>query len=71
MSVAEKRTCIDPQHATLSIARQCDLVGLPRSSYYRPVIPQTESVENLQIMPLIDEDTPSTLSSEAAKLEMF
>jgi len=56
MSVAEKRTCIDPQHATLSIARQCDLVGLPRSSYYRPVIPQTESVENLQIMALIDEE---------------
>jgi putative transposase len=56
MSVAEKRTYIDPQHATLSIARQCDLVGLPRSSYYRPVIPQTESAENLQIMALIDEE---------------
>ncbi len=56
MSVAAKRACIDPKHVALSIARQCDLIGLPRSSYYRPPTQQTESTENLQIMALIDEE---------------
>lgn len=37
----------------MRIARQCDLVGLPRSSfYYRP---QGESAENLHLMRLVDE----------------
>jgi putative transposase len=43
----------------MSIARQCDLVGLPRStSYYHA---QGESAENLALMRLLDEqytDTP-------------
>ncbi len=56
MSIAEKCACIDPKHATLSIVRQCDLVGLPRSNYYRPSTQQQESAENLQIMALIDEE---------------
>jgi len=56
MSVAEKCACIDPKHATLSVSRQCDLIGLPRSSYYRLPSQQTESTENLQIMALIDEE---------------
>ncbi|MDQ6964915.1 MAG: hypothetical protein Q9M13_08360 [Mariprofundales bacterium] len=33
----EKRHCIDAPHPKLSIARQCALLNLPRSSYYRPV----------------------------------
>jgi len=36
MSVGEKIKCIDPKDSDLSISRQCDLLGLPRSSYYRP-----------------------------------
>jgi putative transposase len=44
---------IEPEQPHISIARQCDLVGLPRSSfYYRP---QGESAENLHLMRLLDE----------------
>lgn len=43
---------IEPYHAELSIARQCALVGLPRSSYYYH--PCGERVENLQLMEVID-----------------
>jgi putative transposase len=43
----------------MSIARQCDLVGLPRSTYYYQA--QGESEENLTLMRLLDKqytDTP-------------
>jgi len=44
---------IDIGHPSLSVARQCELLSLPRSSlYYRP---QGESAENLELMRLIDE----------------
>jgi putative transposase len=44
---------IDPDHETLSIRRQCELLDLPRSTlYYRPA---TESAENLHLMRLLDE----------------
>jgi putative transposase len=48
-----KRTLIDPKHSMLSVARQCELVGLSRSSYY--YAPAGESEENLRLMRLIDE----------------
>ena len=51
---AEKRRCIDPDHCHVSIARQCALVGLPRSSYYFEPS-GTESEENLRLMRRIDE----------------
>src|SRR5262245_31748276 len=48
-----KRALIEPAHPQISIARQCDLVGLPRSSfYYRS---QGERAENLHLMRLLDE----------------
>ncbi len=50
---------IEPDHPHLSIARQCELVGLARSSFYHR--PQGESAENLSLMRLLDEqytDTP-------------
>ena len=46
------RPLIDPDHATLSVRRQCQLIGLTRSSYYLP--PTEESAENLALMTLID-----------------
>jgi putative transposase len=53
MSPERRRAAIDPDHPRLSIARQCELVALSRSSfYYRPV---GESAENLVLMRLIDE----------------
>jgi putative transposase len=54
-----KRELIEPSHAQISIARQCDLVGLPRSTYYYQA--QGESAENLYLMRLLDKqytDTP-------------
>jgi len=47
-SVEEKRRSIEPQHRHLSIERQCELLDLPRSSYYYQ--PRPESEENLRLM---------------------
>jgi putative transposase len=52
-SIDFKRECIEPDLAGLSVRRQCELLGLNRSSwYYRPL---GESAENLQWMRRIDE----------------
>ncbi len=56
MSLEEKRQCIEPGHGKLSIRRQCELIGLPRSSYYRRGLGSDESLENLALMRLIDEE---------------
>jgi putative transposase len=43
---------IDSNHPELSVCRQCELLGLSRSSfYYQPAV---ESAENLELMRLID-----------------
>jgi putative transposase len=49
---------IDPAHPQISIARQCDLLGLPRSTYYYPGT--GERAENLQLMRLLDEQYTQT-----------
>jgi putative transposase len=52
-SAEARRVLIDAEHESLSIRRQCDLVGLPRSTlYYQPA---TETDENLRLMRLLDE----------------
>jgi len=56
MSVSEKRVCIQPETPGLSIVRQCELLVLPRSSYYRPDEPSKISQEDLELMRLIDEE---------------
>ncbi len=48
-----KRELIEPDHPQISIARQCELVGLTRSSFY--YLPKGESAENLHLMRLLDE----------------
>jgi putative transposase len=48
-----KLTLIEPEHPHISITRQCDLVGLPRSSF--DYSPQGESAENLHLMRLLDD----------------
>jgi putative transposase len=44
---------IEPNHAELSIRRQCELIGLNRASYYYQ--PATTTERNLELMGLMDE----------------
>ncbi len=59
MSLAQRRGMVDREHLSLSIARQCALLGVARSSlYYRP---REASSENLALMQAMDRqylDTP-------------
>src|SRR5919201_722066 len=58
LSPEAKRGFIEPAHPQLSVARQCALLGLSRSSfYYRS---QGESAENLHLMRLLDEQYTRT-----------
>ncbi len=52
-STEAKRSLVEPGHETLSVRRQCELLRLPRTSWYRR--PAGESAENLELMRLIDE----------------
>ena len=47
---------IEPKHKQLSITCQCNLLGLPRSSYYREPVVGSESESTLFLMRLIDEE---------------
>ena len=44
---------MEPEHPELSIVRQCELLGLARSTFYSS--PARESEENLRLMRLLDE----------------
>lgn len=44
---------IDPQHESISVRRQCKLLGIHRSQLHYEPVPETD--ENLQYMRLIDE----------------
>jgi putative transposase len=44
---------VEPEHAEISIRRQCELMGVSRASWYYE--PAGESAENLRLMQLIDE----------------
>ena len=52
VSVSEMRAVIE-KHEQLSIQEQCNLLELPRRTYYYER--KTESAENLEIMRLLDE----------------
>ncbi len=56
--MSTKRTLIEPDHPVFSLRRQCELLGLNRSSWY--YTPATESPENLQLMRWIDEQYTRT-----------
>ena len=49
----EKRHLVEPEHPEISIFRQCELLGLPCSSFYYK--PTGESEYNLLLMRIIDE----------------
>jgi putative transposase len=53
MTLEEKRAVVEPKEARISLRRQCELLGLGRSSlYYRS---QADTTYNEQLMRLIDE----------------
>lgn len=45
---------MEPNHPQISVRRQCDLLCLNRSSFYSPPTFGRESLENLEVMELID-----------------
>ncbi|GBH28829.1 transposase [Sphingobium xenophagum] len=53
MSTGQRRLLIEPAHQRLSIAAQCRLLSISRSSYYYVPVPQGE--ETLALMRVIDE----------------
>jgi putative transposase len=57
-SIEERRLWIENDHSGISIARQCDLLELARSSFYYRAT--GESGENLLLMRLLDEQYTST-----------
>ena len=48
------RLLVEPDHPGLSIRRQCELIGLSRSSLYYRGVPESE--ENLRLMQLLDQE---------------
>lgn len=53
VGLERRRAWIEPEHERLSIARQCTLIGVSRSSYYYQPLGM-ESEENLALMRVID-----------------
>ena len=53
-SLEQRRTWINGEHPRLSLARQCELLGVARSSYYYTAVPG--SAENLRYLRLLDEE---------------
>ena len=70
MTLEEKKHRIQPGHPDLSIQRQCELIGLPHSSYYRESPTGQETHENLEIMRCIDLEY-TVLSMVPARCVMF
>ena len=51
-SIEQRRRLIEPAHSDLSVRRQCELLGLHRSTYYFEPAPET--AENLAVMRQLD-----------------
>jgi putative transposase len=49
---------IDPEHGEITIGRQCELLGIARSSFYYEARP--ESAENLRLMQMLDKQYTET-----------
>jgi putative transposase len=54
MSAETGRALVEVDHPEITIGRQCELLGLSRSSYYYE--PAQETPENLRLMRLIDQE---------------
>ena len=56
--MAAKCNLVEPNHPRISLTRQCELLGLARSSWYYQPVPETP--ENLRLMKLIDQQFTAT-----------
>src|SRR4051812_20895156 len=52
-SAEDRRTLVEANHPELSVRRQCELLGLNRSTFYYE--PAGETPEDLRLMRLVDE----------------
>ena len=68
-SVRERRHMVDSQHATLSVRRQSELLGLNRASFYFQAA--SESALNLDLMRLIDAQYLRTLFNGWPKMTAY
>lgn len=69
MSMQSKLTMIEHSHPSLSIRKQCSLLGLHRSNlYYQPSV---ESDENLHLMKLLDEEYTRYPFKGVLKMQMY
>jgi putative transposase len=69
LSVEARRELIDPSNERLAVARQCEIIGLARSSYYYE--PAGESEYNKTLMDMVDEiytEHPSLGSRNIAQI---
>lgn len=58
MSVAEKKALVEPANPSIPVSRQCELLGLARSSFYYELQPETE--QNLRLMRMLDRQFTAT-----------
>jgi len=56
LNVLDKIAMMEPLHEKLSVSKQCELLNLSRSSYYRKDRCTGESEYNLKLMQLLDEE---------------
>ena len=52
----DKKAMISPNHSQLSIQKQCELIHLPRSSYYSQRCLAIETKKNLTLMEMMDKE---------------
>jgi putative transposase len=51
LTVEARRSMVEPDHGALSVGRQCELVGISRSTYYyRPTDVSPQDLERMRIM---------------------
>jgi putative transposase len=58
LAVFNRKNLVEPNHPTIPISRQCELLGLARASFYYE--PQPETPQNLLLMKMMDEQFLST-----------
>lgn len=67
LDLSNKKALVESKPETISIARQCELLGISRSAYYYKPIPLSRA--NLQIMHAIDEIATDNAEYNVGKIQ--